>query len=107
MMRPSFVFLRCWTVLWVVVSALTAPGTFGQTQHRAPQKKAAPAPAAAWTKIDSTQDIELRLSSGKSTQGSLVQQELRSATPLADVSGTWDDKPVPFWPETAPAAKTV
>jgi murein DD-endopeptidase MepM/ murein hydrolase activator NlpD len=106
-MRPSFVFLQCWTVLWVVVSALTAPGTFGQTQHRAPQKKAAPAPAAAWTKIDCTQDIELRLSSGKSTQGSLVQLELRSATPLADVSGTWDDKPVPFWPETAPAAKTV
>src|SRR5262249_41603192 len=57
--------------------------------------------------IDCGQDTELRLSPAKSAQGSLVQAELRSATPLTDVSGKWDDKPAPFWQDTAPVTKAA
>src|SRR5262249_24454049 len=89
------------------VFAFFALPSLAQTKKRAPQKKSAPTAAAAWTKIDCTQDVEVRLSPARSIQGSLVQAELRSPNPLTDVSGWWDDKPVPFLPETAPAMKTV
>ena len=75
-----------------------------QTRQRAPQKKAA---GTFWTRTDCGRDVAMFLSAPGSTQGSLLQAELRSPTPLLDVSGTWDDKPIPFWQETPSATKAT
>jgi murein DD-endopeptidase MepM/ murein hydrolase activator NlpD len=75
-----------------------------QTRKRAPQKKAA---GAVWTRADCGGDVAVFLSAPGSTQGSLLQAELRSAAPVSDVSGTWDEKPIPFWQETPSATKAT
>ena len=49
--------------------------------------------------------VELRLAKRESSQGSLLLAEVRSAEPISDVNGTWDEKEVPFWRE--PAATTA
>ena len=49
--------------------------------------------------------MQLRLSAPASSQGSLFLAELRSAKPLAEVAATWDEKQIPFWPETATPSK--
>ena len=49
--------------------------------------------------------MQLRLSAPASSQGSLLLAELRSPKPLAEVAATWDEKQIPFWPETAPPPK--
>jgi murein DD-endopeptidase MepM/ murein hydrolase activator NlpD len=97
------------SVAVVCIVALLCPrASFPQGKKRPAPKTAAPKAAAAmWNKIDCSQSVELRLSTANSTQGSLLQAELRSATPLTDVSGTWDDKPIPFWQETPTATKTT
>ena len=43
--------------------------------------------------------VELRLSAPGATQGSLLLAELRSAKPLAEVKGKWNEHDVPFWQE--------
>src|SRR6266700_2989091 len=94
--------IRCLAALSILTLLSTSP-SLPQTGKRAPQKKAAP----SRTKKDCSEGVELRLNPANSTQGSLLQAELRSPTPLADVSGTWDEKAVPFWQETATATKTT
>ena len=84
-----------------VLTLLSTSSCFPQTKKRAPQKNA----AATGTKAVCSQNVELRLSAGNATQGSLLQAELRSPTPFTDVSGTWDEKPVPFWQEPPSATK--
>jgi murein DD-endopeptidase MepM/ murein hydrolase activator NlpD len=87
-----------------LLATLVATASAGaQAKKRGPQKKTT---APVWTKVDCGQGVELRLSTASALQGSLVQAELGSAAPLIDVSGTWEEKPVPFWQETA-AAKQV
>ncbi|HXT75507.1 MAG TPA: M23 family metallopeptidase [Candidatus Eisenbacteria bacterium] len=75
-----------------------------QTRKRAPQKKAT---AAVWTRTDCGGDVAVFLSAPGATQGGLLQTELRSPTPLSDVSGTWDEKPIPFWQETPSATSAT
>ncbi len=41
--------------------------------------------------------VELRLSSSKSSQGSLLLVEVRSASPLADLKAEWLGHPLHFW----------
>jgi murein DD-endopeptidase MepM/ murein hydrolase activator NlpD len=82
--------------------SLADPGDGAQNKKRPAQKKAATA-VPAWTKIDCGDNVELRVSGSSGPQGGLLQTEMRSATPLTDVTGTWDEKPVPFWQDTAPA----
>jgi murein DD-endopeptidase MepM/ murein hydrolase activator NlpD len=94
--------LICSLAVLSILTLLSTSPSLSQTKKRAPQKNAAP----AWTKTDCSQNVELRLSAGNSMQGSLLQAKLRSPTPLSDVSGTWDEKPIPFWQETPAATKT-
>jgi len=93
--------MRSLAVLSIVILLSTSP-CFPQTKRHAPQKNA----VATWTKTDCSQNVQLRLSTGNSTQGSMLQAELRSSTPVTDVSGTWDEKPIPFWQESPAATKT-
>ena len=79
-----------------VILVLAAPA-FTQTKKGAPHKKST---AATWAKFSCTQNVELRLTAANSTQGSLLLAEVRSAAPLTDVTGRWDEKSVPFWEET-------
>jgi murein DD-endopeptidase MepM/ murein hydrolase activator NlpD len=84
-----------------LLATLGAPPLAGaQAKESSPQRKPA---APVWTKTNCGEGVELRLSSVSATQGSLVQAELRGAAPLTDVSGVWDEKPVPFWQQTWPA----
>jgi murein DD-endopeptidase MepM/ murein hydrolase activator NlpD len=43
--------------------------------------------------------VVLRLSAPETAQGSLLLAEIRSAKPLGEVSGKWNDRDVPFWQE--------
>src|SRR5580698_10366219 len=43
--------------------------------------------------------VVLRLSSPETAQGTLLLAEIRSAKPLGEVSGRWNDRDVPFWQE--------
>jgi murein DD-endopeptidase MepM/ murein hydrolase activator NlpD len=74
-----------------------------QTKRNAPRK--IPAPPAA--KYDCGQNVELRLNSVESTQGSLLLAELRSPKAVTQIKATWDEKEIPFWQEAAPAPKTL
>ena len=94
--------IRSLAVLSVLTLLFTSP-SFPQTKKRATQKNAAP----IWPKTDCSQNVELRLNAANSMQGSLLQAELRSPTPLSDVSGTWDEKTIPFWQETPSATKAT
>jgi len=89
--------LACATLPFVL-----APSAPAQAKRRTPQKKTAP----GWAKFNCTQGVELRLTAGNSTQGSLLLAEIRSADPLTDVAGTWDEKSIPFWQETAASKPT-
>lgn len=87
------------TVMSVIVLVLTAPAASAQSKKRPARKT--PTPAA--TKYDCGQGIQLRLTASASTQGSLLQAELRSPKPLTEINATWDEKQIPFWPDaTAP-----
>ena len=44
--------------------------------------------------------VELRLSSPEAAQGTLLLAQIRSAKPLSEVSGRWNDREVPFWGES-------
>ena len=46
-------------------------------------------------------ETTLRLSAPEASQGSLLLIELKSAKPLAEVQGEWDEKSVPLWREGA------
>jgi murein DD-endopeptidase MepM/ murein hydrolase activator NlpD len=91
--------MRSLAVLSILTLLSTSP-SFPQTEKRTPRRHT----ALTWTKTDCSQNVELRLSAGNSMQGSLLQAELRSSTPLTDVSGRWDEKPIPFWSEIPTAA---
>jgi murein DD-endopeptidase MepM/ murein hydrolase activator NlpD len=56
-----------------------------------------PARGRAWDSRDCGNGVELRLSSLATTQGSLVQVEVRSASLLAKLKGDWAGQIVPFW----------
>lgn len=79
-------------------------GAGAQTRKHAPQKKPA---GTVWTRTDCGGNVAMFLSAPGATQGRLLQAELRSPTPLSDVSGTWDEKPIPFWQETPSATKAT
>ncbi len=87
-------------VMGLLAALVATPSAGAQTKKRPPQKKAT---TPVWTKVDCGEGVELRLSATSTKQGSLVQAELSGTAPLTDVSGTWDEKPVPFWQETLPA----
>src|SRR5438445_4528047 len=42
-------------------------------------------------------DVELRLSSSESSQGSLLLVEVHSTSPLADLKAQWDGHTILFW----------
>jgi murein DD-endopeptidase MepM/ murein hydrolase activator NlpD len=88
----------CAIVLTVTVSAIA-----GQSKRQTSRKP--PRPSAA--KYDCGQNVELRLSSPESTQGSLLLAELLSPKPLTEIKATWDEKEIPFWQETAPGPKSL
>src|SRR5262249_50593189 len=75
----------------------------GQTRKQEPHKKPA---TTVWTKTDCGRDVTLFVSAPASTQGSLLRAELRSAAPLNEVSGIWDERTIPFWQEPT-ATKTT
>jgi murein DD-endopeptidase MepM/ murein hydrolase activator NlpD len=103
--RRNFLTSRVSCVVASLTLALVLVPTSVATQTKKPApRKSAP---AAWTKFDCGQGVELRLSAANSSQGSLVLAELRSAKPLAEVAGTWDEKAVPFWQEPVVATKKV
>src|SRR5215475_8178993 len=94
-LAEPFRLLRVAMLVSLAIS-LANPGAGAQNKKRPAQKKSATA-VPAWTKIDCGDNVELRVSGSGGLQGGLLQTELRSATPLSDVAGTWDEKPVPFW----------
>jgi hypothetical protein len=84
-----------------IVLTAAASVTSAQTRHHAQHKP----PAAPASKYDCGQNVELRLNSPESTQGSLLLAELRSPKPVTEIKATWDEKEVPFWQEAAPTPK--
>lgn len=48
--------------------------------------------------------VALHLSAPSALQGSLLLAELKSAEPLSDVEGDWNEKKVPFWQESGQPA---
>jgi murein DD-endopeptidase MepM/ murein hydrolase activator NlpD len=102
------VFCNRWTnsvrqaAACVMILAFAAPAPFAQTKKPVPQRKST---APAWAKFNCTQNVELRLTAANSTQGGLLLAEIRSADPLTDVAGTWDEKSVPFWQESTATAE--
>src|SRR4029077_18107348 len=54
-------------------------------------------------KTNCGQGAELRLSSPRSSQGSLLLVELRTAKPLNEIKGEWTGKETLFWMAQAPA----
>lgn len=47
--------------------------------------------------------VQLRVSAPAAAQGTLLLAEIRSASPLSEVSGKWNDHDVPFWQERGKA----
>jgi murein DD-endopeptidase MepM/ murein hydrolase activator NlpD len=43
--------------------------------------------------------VELRLSSPEAAQGTLLLAQIRSAKPLGEAAGRWNERDVPFWQE--------
>src|SRR5258708_15447390 len=58
-----------------------------------------PAGAMAKEAGTCTPGTALRMSAPKSSQGSLLLIEVKSAKPLAEVQGDWGGRSVPFWRE--------
>jgi murein DD-endopeptidase MepM/ murein hydrolase activator NlpD len=56
-----------------------------------------PTQGSAWDSRDCGNGVELRLSSSATTQGSLLQAEVRSASLLTNLEGDWAGHIVPFW----------
>lgn len=46
---------------------------------------------------DCVNGIELRLSAPETAQGTLLLADLRSAKPLSEIEGKWNERDVPFW----------
>lgn len=91
-----------------IVLALTA--IFGLpfsafAQSKEPAQRQPPAPA--WSKHVCGHGVELRLSSPVSSQGSLLLVEVRSAKPLTEIKGVWNEKEIPFWREDASGGKAI
>jgi murein DD-endopeptidase MepM/ murein hydrolase activator NlpD len=63
--------------------------------------------ASTWTKYDCGQGVELRVSTPTTSQGSLLVAELRSKKLVAEVSGKWTGKDIPFWQAEGPDAKAT
>ena len=61
-----------------------------------------PLPGAAQVSRDCAPGVELRLSSPKSSQGSLLLVEVRSSAPLAELKGAWAGQALPFWRDDGP-----
>jgi hypothetical protein len=55
--------------------------------------------AGAVRAADCGDGVSLRLSSPETSQGTLLLVEIRSAKPLGEVRGKWNDRDVPFWQE--------
>jgi Peptidase family M23 len=89
--------------LCAVALALAPPAAGSQAKKSAPHKSAAP----AWTKFDCGQGVELRLSASSTAQGTLLLAELRSAKPLTEIAGTWNDQPIEFWQAGQAAPKKL
>ena len=47
--------------------------------------------------VDCGGGVELQLSAGEAAQGTLLLVEVRSARPLGEVGGKWNERDVPFW----------
>jgi len=60
-----------------------------------------PARVAAEGNTSCGDGAELRLSAPAASQGSLLLVELKSAKALAEVTGEWGERTVPFWQENA------
>jgi hypothetical protein len=86
----------------IVVFAMTPPG-FAQTKRAGHRKSS----KSVVSKLECGQGVELRLSSPESSQGSLLLAEVRSAKPLAEVQGQWNEKEIPFWQEDDPGEKGI
>lgn len=51
----------------------------------------------AWVSRDCGNGARLRLSSSSAGQGTLLELELKTPSPLADLKATWSDKALEFW----------
>jgi len=64
---------------------------------------ACPAPVAAqaktWVSHECGNGVSLWLSSSRTSQGGLLQAEVRSAAPLTGIDAKWADRALPFWPD--------
>ncbi|HET7105901.1 MAG TPA: M23 family metallopeptidase [Candidatus Acidoferrum sp.] len=63
-------------------------------------------PVSAPVKKSCSPGVILRLSSGNTTQGSLLLAELSGAKPFQEFTAEWAGRPIPLWRET-PAATTL
>lgn len=96
--RPATRFLvialasvfRCALVTDLATPAATAQKS---RSHHMAHRKPAPAEHACGP------GAVLKLSSPESSQGGLLLVELRSATPLTEIKGAWNEKEIPFWHE--------
>jgi murein DD-endopeptidase MepM/ murein hydrolase activator NlpD len=50
--------------------------------------------------------VELTLTAPEAAQGTLLLAQVRSAKPLGEVSGRWNERDVPFWQETGKGRST-
>ena len=86
---------------YTIALMVATPVSSAQTKHHTPRKPTATLAA----KYDCGQNVELRLSSPESTQGSLLLAELRSPQPVSEIKATWDEREIPFWQEASPTTK--
>ncbi len=55
--------------------------------------------AGAVSAEDCGSGVDLKLSAPETAQGSLLLAEVRSAKPLSEITGRWNERDVPFWQE--------
>jgi murein DD-endopeptidase MepM/ murein hydrolase activator NlpD len=93
--------LRMYAIACALALLFAVPSG-ASAQGRRPAAK-----AASPRRIDCGQGVSLRLSALATSQGDLLLAELRSANPLSQVKGEWNQREAPFWQEKGPAGARV
>jgi len=55
----------------------------------------------AWISHDCGNGVRLRLSSASASQGDLLELEIKTASPAADLKASWGDKALQFWTDAS------
>jgi murein DD-endopeptidase MepM/ murein hydrolase activator NlpD len=87
-------------VLVVAVVCLTLPSTpgYARSPQTSPRTSAQPSPKRrAANSHDCGDGVRLRLSSSESSQGGLLEMEVHSGSPLAELKAEWAGHTLPFW----------